>query len=98
MRVTISRGGYPDFELVGKTELSDELRTCGELVREAGEDGPRRECGIRTVETIVYEVGDGYGGRTGDLYLAPRCRRHAEAARERVREEKIGYLTIGAPE
>jgi hypothetical protein len=95
MRVTISRSGYPDFELVGRTSLEDELRTCGELVRDT--DQERRECGIRAVETIVYEVGDGYGGRTGDLYLAPRCRRHAEAARERVREEKIGYLTIGMP-
>jgi hypothetical protein len=94
MRVTVSRAGYPDFELVGRTSLEDELRTCGEVVRD--NDQERRECGLRAVETIVYEVGDGYGNLTGDIYLAPRCRKHGQTCRERVRES-VEYLTIAVP-
>ena len=96
---TISRPGYPDFEPTrlgdarAIVRVEDDLASCGHQDGR-GPDGERTSCDQPTAKVLVYQTADGFGGLTFGLYLAPRCRRHLKAARERIAADGIKAIEL----
>lgn len=100
MRLIVSRPSSPETGHRGITvyqskqlleadpagvDIDDVLDTCG--------DATPGLCGEPTDVLIVY-AGDLMSWQT--LYIAPRCSRHAETARKRLREDRAQFVEVDA--